>query len=125
MPVTFVRCPACDFAKAVLADNTVSRLYCFCPSCQYVWDTPSKPDSSSYSRRTGDYVYDIDIRKISAPANAAHFSAHVVNMVRLESGQTVPVNPDLAVAYGDTSDNVVTTLVTAVEAWVIDQTRFH
>ena len=56
MPVTFVRCPACGLARAVLAFNRVSRLYFFCPRCQHVWDTPAKPHSTSYSRRFGDYV---------------------------------------------------------------------
>src|ERR1700678_3013384 len=122
MPVTFVHCPACDFAKAILAANKVSRLHCFCPHCQHVWDAPSKPHSTSYWRRAGDYAYDIDIHEITPPSNAARFYAQVMNMVRLESGQMVPVNTELQDAYGATPDDAVTKLEAVVEGWLKDPT---
>jgi hypothetical protein len=122
MPVTFVRCPSCDSARAVLAYNKVSRLYFFCPRCQHVWDTPSKPRDTSYSRRMGDYVYDIDIREITPPSSGARYYAKVVNMVRVESGQTVTVN-ELQDAYGETPDEAVTNLEASVKEWMKDQTR--
>jgi hypothetical protein len=121
MPVTFVPCPACDFAQAVVAYNRASSLYFFCPRCQHVWDTPSRPHGTSYSRRTHDYVYDIDIHEIAPPAESTRFYAQVVNMVRLESGQTVPVNAGLLDAYGATPAEVVSKLEAAVEKWVRDQ----
>ena len=124
MPVTFVRCPACGLARAVLAFNRVSRLYFFCPRCQHVWDTPAKPHSISYSRRIGDYVYDIHIHEITQPATAARFYAKVVNMVRVEAGQTVQVD-ELHDAYGGTPDEAVTNLEAAVKEWVKNQTRSH
>jgi hypothetical protein len=125
MPVTFVHCPACDFAEAVVADSKVTRLYFFCPRCRHVWDTPSRPHGTSYSRRAGDYVYDIDIHEITAPADSARFYAQVVNMVRLESGQTVPIKAELQDAYGDTPAEVVSRLEAAVEEWVKDQGAAH
>jgi phage FluMu protein Com len=120
--VKFVRCPACGLPKAVLAFNKVSRLYFFCPRCQHVWDTPSKPHSTSYSRRMGEYVYDIVIHEIAQPATAARFYAKVVNMVRVAAGQTVPVD-ELQDAYGATADEAVTNLEAAVKEWVKEQTR--
>jgi hypothetical protein len=122
--VTFVHCPACDSTKALLAaSNKVSRLYFFCPDCQHVWDTPSKPHSTSHSRRRGDYVYDIDILEIAPPANAVRFYAIVVNMVRLHSGQIVPVNAEFQGAFGATPDEVVAELEAAIDKWVKDQTQ--
>ena len=121
MPVTFVRCPACGLARAVLAFNRVSRLYFFCPRCQHVWDTPAKPHSISYSRRIGDYVYDIHIHEITQPATAARFYAKVVNMVRVEAGQTAQVD-ELIDAYGATPDEAYSTLEAAAEAWLKNQT---
>ena len=44
---------------------------------------------TSYARRRGEYRYDIAIYETAPPAAAGRFRAQVVNMVRLEGGQTV------------------------------------
>jgi hypothetical protein len=92
---------------------------------------PSKRDNddkylhTSYWRRTGDFVYDIDIYEVIAPANACRCYAHVVNMVRLESGHTASVNAELQDAYGATPDEAVSKIEAAVEEWVKDEARSH
>ena len=51
------------------------------------------------------------------PANAVRFSAHLVNMVRLESGHTVAVAPNSRPA-GATLDDAFAHVDAAVAAWV-------
>ena len=45
LPLTFVECQACRFAKAVVAYRNIARLYCSCPSCGHTWDV-QKPSTS-------------------------------------------------------------------------------
>lgn len=85
-------------------------------------DSHDKRVFTSYTRRRDEYRYDIAIYETTPPANAGRFYAQVVNMVRLESGQTVSVNIELEDAYGATPDEAYSTLEAAVEAWVKDQT---
>jgi hypothetical protein len=80
---------------------------------------------TSYSRRRGDYRYDVAIYETTPFANACRFYARVVNMERLESGNTASVNPELQDAYGATRDEAYSRLEAAVEEWVKDQTRSH
>jgi hypothetical protein len=77
----------------------------------------------SYLRRRGDFVYDINIYEAIPPADEGRFYAQVVNMVRLESGQTVSVNAELQDAYGATRDEAVSKIEMAVEGWAKDPTR--
>ena len=86
-------------------------------------DSDDKRVFTSYSRRRGDYRYDIAIYETTPPANAGLFYAHVMNMVRLESGQTVSVTAELQDAYGATPDEAYSKLEAAVEEWLKDQTR--
>jgi hypothetical protein len=44
-----------------------------------------------------------------------------VNIVRLESGQTVPVNPEFLDEYGATPAEAVSQIDAAVKEWVKDQ----
>jgi hypothetical protein len=82
----------------------------------------SKPTRTSYSRRRHDYLYDIEIHETAHPATAARrFCAHVVNMVRLESGATVSVVPDVSDQYAATRAYAVMKLEAAVNAWVEEQ----
>jgi hypothetical protein len=69
----------------------------------------------SYLRRRGDFVYDINICEANPPADAGRFYAQVVNMVRLEFGQTVSVNAELQDAYGATRDEAFSEIEIAVE----------
>ena len=77
---------------------------------------------TSYSRRNGEYLYDIVIYEVSPPANAGRFCAQVVNMVRLVSGQTVAVNAGLQHEYAATSHDAWAQIEAAVDNWVKDQT---
>ena len=45
LPLTFVECEACRFAKAVVAYRNIARLYFSCPSCEHTGDLP-KPSMS-------------------------------------------------------------------------------
>jgi hypothetical protein len=87
--------------------------------------TPDGDDKrvfTSYSRRRGEYRYDIAIYETTPPATAGRFYAQVVNMVRLEAGRPVSVNAELEVAYGATPDEAYSTLEAAAEAWMKNQT---
>ena len=85
-------------------------------------DGDDKRVLTSYSRRRGDYHYDIAIDETGPPAAAGVFYAQVVNLVRLESGQTVSINAELQDAHGGaTPDEASSTVEAAVEAWVNDQ----
>lgn len=73
--------------------------------------------SASYSRRRGDYVYDIYVYE--GPPAKGRFCAQVLNMVRLESGQSVSVNHELHDEFGTTRDEACTKLEAAVEEWAL------
>ena len=101
------------------------------------YDTAANPSSShsssvthpaltSYdSRRRGEYVYNIDIYESARAATADHFRAHVMNMVLLEAGRTVSVNPDLQDEYGPTPQRALSRIERAVDEWVRDHTPLH
>ena len=78
---------------------------------------------TSYSRRRGDYRYDVAICETTPPANAGRFYAKVVNMVRLESGHTVSVHAELQDAYGATPDEALSNIEASVEEWAKNQAR--
>lgn len=54
---------------------------------------------TTYSRRSGQYLFDIEIGDTNWLGNAERCFARAVNLVRLESGQTVSVTADLASVY--------------------------
>jgi hypothetical protein len=78
-----------------------------------------------YSRRRGEYVYNIDIYESARAATADHFRAHVMNMVLLEADQTVSVSPDLQDEYGPTPERALSRIERAVDEWVHDHTPLH
>jgi hypothetical protein len=43
LPLTFVECPACHFAKAVVTYRNIAQLYFSCPSCEHAWNAPKPP----------------------------------------------------------------------------------
>jgi hypothetical protein len=85
-------------------------------------DSDGKRVFTSYSRHRGEYRYDIAIYETAPPADPGLFRAQVVNMVRLEGGDTVPIDLDLQDAYGATPDEAYSTLEAAVERWMKGQT---
>jgi hypothetical protein len=88
-------------------------------------DNDDKQIYTSYGRRRGNFVYDVEIYEATAPAaaNAGRFYAQVVNMVQLESGGTASVHAELQDAYGTTPDEAFSRIDKAVEEWVRSQTR--
>jgi hypothetical protein len=79
--------------------------------------------ATSYSRRSGDYIYDIETHEVSLPyATGGRFCARVVNMVRSESGQLVTVNVELEDEYGATRAEAVSQIEAIVQKWVKSQT---
>jgi hypothetical protein len=80
---------------------------------------------SYYSRRRGEYVYNIDIYESARATTADHFRAHVMNMVLLEAGQTVSVHADLQDEYGPTPQRALSRIERAVNEWVHDHTPLH
>jgi hypothetical protein len=77
--------------------------------------------TTSYSRRQGDYRYDVEIHEAAPPGHVGRFYAKAVNLVRLESGQQVEVNVDLHGAYGATPDEAFSRIEALVETWVKNQ----
>jgi hypothetical protein len=80
---------------------------------------------SSYSRRRGGYVYDIEIHETRPPTMAGRFCAHLVNRVQREAGGTVTVNSDFHDEYGPTRGDAVLKIEAAMEQWVKKQTSSH
>jgi hypothetical protein len=78
---------------------------------------------TSYSRHRGEYRYDIAIYQTAPSADTGRFYAQVVNMVRLEGGQTVSINVDLQPRYGATPEEAYSALESDIEAWMKDQPR--
>ena len=73
---------------------------------------------TSRSRRIGnEYRYDVDFYEATASPNVVRFCARVVNMVRLESGHTVPVNAELPDQLGATLAEAFANIEEAVEMW--------
>jgi len=79
--------------------------------------TACSPMIKSYSRHRNTYIYDVNIHRATQPANAGRFYAQAVNIVRVESGQTVSVNAGLQNEYGETLDEAFSKIERAVEAW--------
>ena len=73
---------------------------------------------TSYSRRQGDYCYDVETHESAPPGRVNRFYAKVVNLIRLESGDRVPVNAHPHGAYGATPDEAFSRVEAVVEAWV-------
>jgi hypothetical protein len=76
-----------------------------------------------YSRRLGDYCYDIEIDETTRLINAERFCARVVNVVRLQLGQTVPMTTDLPSVYGPTRHEAVSNIEAALAEWATAQQR--
>jgi hypothetical protein len=80
------------------------------------------PVQTSYSRRRGDYAYDVVIRSVSQSPSAGVFCARVMNLVRLDSGETVSVDALIEDEHAATPAEALSRLEAAVEDWVTWQT---
>jgi hypothetical protein len=109
-------------AFAILAGQSTKTGASDLPMPPPTRDGDGKRVFTSYCRRRAEYRYDIGIYETTPAADTGRFYSHVENMVKLEGGHTVSVNADLQDAYGATPDEAYSTLETAVEAWVKDQT---
>jgi hypothetical protein len=83
-------------------------------------DSDDRRVFTSYSRRRGEYRYDVAIYETTLPTAEGLFRAQVLNMVRLEDGHPVSVNAELEDAFGGTPDEAYSTLEGMVEAWMKD-----
>ena len=81
-------------------------------------DGEDKRVFTSSSRHRGEYRCDVAIYETRPPADAGRFYAQVVNMVRLEGGQSVSINADLPDRYGASPEEAYSALEADVEAWV-------
>ena len=93
------------------------------PGADRHWQTAVSAMIKSYSRHRETYIYDVNIHRSIQPTNAGCFYAEAVNMVRVESGQTVSVDAELQDEYGATPDEAFSNIERAVEAWAQRQTR--
>ena len=71
-----------------------------------------------YSRRMSDYLYDIEIEETTRVVPAQRSCARAVNIVRLESGHTVSVDPDLSSVFSSTRHKAVSNIEAALAVWV-------
>jgi hypothetical protein len=85
-------------------------------------DERARTKRTSYTRKQGDFSYDIDVYDPPALLSAGRFYAVVVNMVRQTSGESVSVTTELPREYGATPDEAVSKIDAAVAAWVANQT---
>jgi hypothetical protein len=77
--------------------------------------------TTSYARRSGDYVYDIICYRASMPAQEDRFCALAVNMVRLQNGQWVRVSARFQPKYGETRADAIDSLRKTIDEWVKTQ----
>jgi hypothetical protein len=76
---------------------------------------------TSYTRKQGDFSYDIDVYDPPGLLPEGRFYAIVVNMVRRTSGESLSVETELQGAYGATPDEAVAKIEAAVGAWAENQ----
>jgi hypothetical protein len=72
---------------------------------------------TSYSRRCGDYLYDITVHEGIEPGMGGPFYALLVNLVHVGAGEIVDVTTGLRGEYGLTAHQAVSKLERAVAEW--------
>jgi hypothetical protein len=85
-------------------------------------ETPVSTKRTSYTRKQGDFSYDIDVYDPPRVLPAGRFYAVVINMVKRASGQTFPVTTELPGEYGATPHEAVERVEAAVAAWMTSPT---
>jgi hypothetical protein len=84
-------------------------------------DTFARTKRTSYTRKQGEFSYDIDVYDPPGFLLEGRFYAIVVNMVRRTSGESLSVATELQGAYGATPDEAVAKIDAAVAAWTKNQ----
>jgi hypothetical protein len=88
---------------------------------------PEIPESNvrtkrtSYTRKQGDFSYDIEVYDPPNLLPAGRFYATVLNIVRRASGETISVTAEISGEYGATPDEALSKIDAAVLAWVRQQ----
>jgi hypothetical protein len=70
-----------------------------------------------YSKRSGEYVYDVTIAKDETVRLTRRYCAHLSHAERLEGGRLAPVCIDVSDAYGSTVSEAIRALDASVESW--------
>jgi hypothetical protein len=84
-------------------------------------ETHVRTKRTSYTRKQGEFSYDIDVHDPPRLLQAGRFYAIVVNMVRRTSGETFSVTTELQGEYGATPDEAVSKIEAAVLGWIRKQ----
>jgi hypothetical protein len=70
-----------------------------------------------YSRRRGDYIYDVDVHELVN----GRYVAFVVKLERIAANGTVSVYADIRRAYGATISAALANLEAAIDEWAKKQ----
>jgi hypothetical protein len=84
-------------------------------------ETFARTKRTSYTRKLGEFSYDIDVYDPPRLLKTGRFYAIVVNMVRRTSGESVSVAMELPGEYGATPDEAASKIDAAVAAWAKNQ----
>jgi hypothetical protein len=87
------------------------------PEMPEVPETFARTKRTSYTRKQGDFSYDIDVYDPPTSSTGGRFYAIVVNMVRRTSGEILSVTTELRGEYGATPDEAASKIDAAVAAW--------
>jgi hypothetical protein len=77
-----------------------------------------------YSRRRGDFIYDVSIDPVDRSTNRRAFSARALNVARLADGDPVPVGISIE-ELGATVGEAVAKLEATIEEWVRGRQPSH
>jgi hypothetical protein len=85
-------------------------------------ETFARTKRTSYTRKQGDFSYDIDVYDPPRLLSEGRFYAIVVNMVRrMPAGESLEVATELSGQYGATPDEAASKIDAAVAAWAKNQ----
>jgi hypothetical protein len=87
-------------------------------------DPGSRLMHTSYSRRRGDFIYDVSIDPVVRSTNQSAFSARALNVARLADGEPVPVGISIE-ELGATVGEAVAKLEATIEECVQGREPSH
>src|SRR5579864_7026352 len=94
------------------------------PDLPEVPETFARTKRTSYTRKQGDFSYDIDVYDPPRLLRAGRFYAIVVNMVRrTPGGESLSVATELPGEYEATPDEAASRIDAAVAVWAKNQGR--